>query len=402
MNTAYNAVSNLGTPSVFVGGSQSHPIVLTDGTISQPPRLAQDVASQSANSSKLDYDTVKLYLKAYNTVALKRNGLVHLRAESQLHEYLSNIAHTALARQLPSPALRRQAAQDVVNRISRILGPGYQARTIREHYKAVMVKAESWVEWGKENHLDSSFHEKQLQDLALIQQMMGPEKIMWPPNQAEQAPNPPSSIGPGRLPTPLDSRRQSLQLVDMDLSQIHVTQDPDKCHWCQAEQPWGIPGGLHFKPQPSPDSHAHPSHDTTDESNYVSTICRDCATHRYRIGTHAEHGPWLDLPSRFPIGPTAHPKTSMRLTSCDVCTGLAMSLCEGCPLRACVNCQVSLDRFCQGSMDQLIFGYGEKAVRNDARLMGSSLALGKKLRAMEAAAAAAAAAATGGVSFNTV
>ncbi len=341
-------------------------------------------------------------MDAFNSAALERKGLLHWRKKIQMHEKKSEATHKAIARQLPSLAQRQQATQDVDARIAHILGSDYKVTTLLEHYQYAKVSAECWMQWGKENGLDCTFHEKQFQEVVLIQKMMEPEKSTRPTPQGDQAQGPPSSNQPGLLPNPSLWRRQPLHLADMDLNHIHVTHDPNHCHWCQSEQPWGIPGGLHFKPQPSPDSHAHPSSAGEADNDHVSIMCRDCATFRYQIASHSEHGPWLDLPSRFPLPPTAHPKTSMRLSSCSVCTGLATALCAGCPLRVCINCQVSLDRFWRGSLDRLVFGYGEMAVRNDARLMTCSLLMDKTLRAVQAMEEAAETAVDGDLSFETL
>ncbi len=334
---------------------------------------------------------IGLLLEAYNPSALKERGYLHIREELDRQNRQERTAITDLEQLLPSPELRELALEDIRARLERRFRPGDLPRTLRGAIKLKSMGAECWIEWGKEKGIDYSGHEQRLRGLKYIDKMLGPEKtsdgLLPPSGDGSGLLRGPSYTDDGLTPRNEIMRRIPLHLEQMDLTMILCTDNKDECHWCQGEQCWGIPGGVRFKKEAYEADKADGADktDETDEANtQPSVMCRDCGNQRYLIGTHAFHGSWKSLPA--PSSPPTHAKSYMRQTTCAVCTGLATSICGGCPLRACVNCQVSLDVFCQGNMDRLLNSYGEAGRRNDARLMGSSLAWAAWQRAMRAAA----------------
>ncbi|KAI9874842.1 MAG: hypothetical protein M1830_009227 [Pleopsidium flavum] len=371
--------------------SQRLPIASSRRTRSQAFGLVRSHTSDVTGLANPTPTPSRLLLEAYNPWALNRRGLLHIRGELNCRKHREPATLTEVAQHLPSQELRESALQDVLGRLDRRFRPGDLPRTLRGAIRLKAMGAECWIEWGKEKGIDYSAHQQRFRALEHVSKLLGPEKTSY--NSL------PSSRGgsgllsgsrytdDGLLSSDEIARRIPLHLEQMDLTMILGTDNSDECHWCQGEQCWGIPGGLHFKNE----EYQTDKPPKTDGPNPTppSVMCRDCGTYRYKIGSHALHGSWRPLPP--PSSPPTHPKTYMCQTSCAVCTGLATTICGGCPLRACVNCQVSLDVFCQGNMDRLLNSYGERGRRNDARLMGSSLAWATRQRALRAEALAQAA-----------
>jgi len=279
-----------------------------------------------------------------------------LKAQKEFHKN----AETDLYTQLPPKEHRTLALQAVEIRLGSRIDHNEHSDTIRGRLQREITKAECWIEWGQERNIDYTFHKTRSEGLSKVLNLLGPEPEM-PSSSA------PSHDDGHQPPAPQVARPTPLTIEQLALSQINVTDNRAECHWCRDEQPWGIPGGIHFKP----------SHDDDADADPVSTMCRTCFAHRLAIGTHAQHGPFTDLPRRANPADAylAHgPKSYMRQTSCAVCSGLAVAVCGGCPLRVCVDCRVVLDGGqCGGCLDRLLEVYGDGGRRNDARLMGSGV-----------------------------
>lgn len=353
--------TNLYRPSTIPQGT---------GTTAQPlvPFQAPNPKGHDPTYRDVDPASIALQLHAYTDLILNKKGLLSLRARLEAQKQVAGNAMTLFYTQLPSEEHRNLALKDVKARVKSRINGDESPKTIRRAITLEIIIAECWIEWGKENNVDYSIHETLLQGLTKIIDLLGPE-----PEMPSLAPFPDADL----QDAPQVTRPIPLNIEQLDLSQINVTEDPKECHWCRDEQPWGIPGGIHFKPYDTPDANA----DATDNdaaADYVSTMCRTCFAHRLAIGTHAQHGPFKDLP-RTSADPYFAPgtKSSMRQTSCAVCTGLADGVCGGCPLRVCVNCQVVLDMQCAGNLDRLLKVYGKEGRRNDARLLGSGLVWGR-------------------------
>ena len=363
---------------------------LARGINLQPSTPNQNSTSGGSGRSVQGGFAIPSLPQAHNTSRQNVSG--NLQKQKPQPELASSI----LERQLPTPDLRRQALQDVRARLFRRVNPNDVRYTVHGAIEADMTKAECWIEWCKEKKVDPSIHEKRKAELADLKRRLGPEDTSLPPSQEQQVHADFGFSNNPIAPTHEPARRPPLQLAQMDLSQIQYTKNPNDCHWCQSEQPWGIPGGLHFK-KPTNPSVLAPALTFAEDGNgsgnaddgYISTMCMPCGSHRYKIGTHATHGKWqpLPTPSSALATSTTDPyfanvsKTYMRQTSCTVCSGMATAICGGCPMRVCPSCEVSLDRMCVGNYDRLLHVYGEEGRRNDARLMGSKIAWDRRVRA---------------------
>ena len=331
-----------------------------------------------------DFDRASLaiQLEAYNDKGLAKEGLLSLRNKLKAQKEFHKNAETDLDTQLPPKEHRTLALQAVEIRLGSRIDHNEHSDTIRGRLQREITKAECWIEWGQERNIDYTFHKTRSEGLSKVLDLLGPEPEM-PSSSA------PSHDDGHQPPAPQVARPTPLTIEQLALSQINVTDNRAECHWCRDEQPWGIPGGIHFKPSHDAnpadavaDAATHHDddathHDDDADADPVSTMCRTCFAHRLAIGTHAQHGPFTDLPRRANPADAylAHgPKSYMRQTSCAVCSGLAVAVCGGCPLRVCVNCRVVLDGGqCGGCLDRLLEVYGDGGRRNDARLMGSGV-----------------------------
>lgn len=324
----------------------------------------------------LDRASLAIQLEAYNDKGLAKEGLLSLRNRLRTQKEFHRNAETDLETQLPPKEHRTLALQAVETRLGSRIDQTEHSDTIRGRLQREITKAECWIEWGQERNIDYTFHKRRSEGLTKVFDLLGPNPEMS------------SSFAPSHdnddQPTPQIARPTPLTTEQLALSHINVTDNRAECHWCRDEQPWGIPGGIHFKPSydanstdAAADAAPHDNDDAAD-ADPISTMCRTCFAHRLAIGTHAQHGPFTDLPRRAAPADAylaPGPKSYMRQTSCAVCSGLAVAVCGGCPLRVCVNCRVVLDGLCGECLDRLLEVYGEGERRNDARLMGSGSGL---------------------------